>query len=227
VQRDASLVDGGPLALRLATWNLARTNPRSTARIQTLQSHMATINADIWILTETWKQIAPPPEHHLVATSTPAPDRESAAGERWTTIWSRHPAQALTLAAEPDRTAAALITPPNSRPIIVYGTVLPWLSDQRRAPVTGGDAFIASLAAQSEEWRDLRTKHLTTGLIVAGDFNQDLAEKHYYGSGRGRRTGLLARRRSPQEPERSLWCLGRSILERLSPTQPPPPYHPR
>ena len=174
------------ITTRLATWNLDRANPKSTARLATLQSHMETIDADIWILTETWQQIAPSPAHHLIAYSTTAPDRESTAGEAWTAIWSRFPADALSLAAEPERTAAALITLPNGRPIIAYGTVLPWLSDQRRAPLTGKEAFLESLAAQSAEWQGLKEKHPDAGLLIAGDFNQDLADKHYYGSRDGR-----------------------------------------
>lgn len=175
-------------SVRIATWNLARANPhaRSSTRLYALQSHMSAIDADIWVLTETWQQIAPSPAHRLIAYSVAAPDRDSGAGECWTSIWSRHPGQPIPLAAEPERTAAARIVLPGGRPFIVYGTVLPWLSDQRQAPVTGKQAFLDSLAAQSAEWAALKAKYADSALLIAGDFNQDLADKHYYGSGAGR-----------------------------------------
>ena len=54
--------------------------------------------------------------------------------------------------------------------------------------MTGGEAFVASLKEQSRDWARLRAEFPEAGFVVAGDFNQDLAESHYYGSsvGRGR-----------------------------------------
>jgi endonuclease/exonuclease/phosphatase family metal-dependent hydrolase len=42
------------------------------------------------------------------------------------------------------------------------------------------------LGRQAAEWRSLQNDHRNAGLCVAGDFNQDLASSHYYGSAKGR-----------------------------------------
>ncbi|MCB0216444.1 MAG: hypothetical protein H6648_01685 [Caldilineae bacterium] len=76
--------------------------------------------------------------------------------------------------------------PPVGRQIVCFGTVLPWLGDKRRSPILGADTFRASLAEQSRDWSALRARHAEAGLIVTGDFNQDLALGHYYGSRAGR-----------------------------------------
>lgn len=184
--------------MRLATWNLARAR-RDGRRASALVAHMASVDADVWVLTETWRDLAPGEGHRLIAESASAPDRESAAGERWVAVWSRLPGAADALpTADAERTAATRLTAPGSRATIVYGTVLPWLSDARREP-RGADAFCAALEAQREDWDRLRRESPDAELCVAGDFNQDLASRHYYGSKRGRaalaaaleRTGLV------------------------------------
>lgn len=86
-----------------------------------------------------------------------------------------------------ERTACARVIMPDGRPLHVYGTVLPWLSDRRRLPLTGTAAFLAALAEQAADWCRLRDTHLDAALCVVGDLNQDLrAAGHYYGSSAGR-----------------------------------------
>jgi endonuclease/exonuclease/phosphatase family metal-dependent hydrolase len=64
--------------------------------------------------------------------------------------------------------------------------VLPWLDDRRYAPLRGSDAFCEVLRRQAAEWSSLQQENPDAGICVAGDFNQDLAPSHYYGSARGR-----------------------------------------
>ncbi len=70
--------------------------------------------------------------------------------------------------------------------LIVYGTVLPWLSDKRFDPLRGAAAFTRELAMQAEDWVRIRSENPEFGFCMAGDFNQDLSDKHYYGSKIGR-----------------------------------------
>ena len=172
--------------VRIATWNLMRARPGSSGRTAALLAHMDAISPDVWVLTETFRDLRPGPDYTLVASSTDAPDREAARGECWTAIWSRVPGMPVELAADPERTAAARVQFADAEPLLIVGTVLPWLSDTRYAPLRGGDAFCAVLARQAGEWRELQKKHSDAGMCVAGDFNQDLAASHYYGSARGR-----------------------------------------
>lgn len=171
--------------MRIATWNLARARP-SSRRAAALQAQMRAIDADLWVLTETWVGLAPSPEHRLVARAAAAADRDARRGEVWTAIWSRLPAEPLSSAAEPDRCAAARIAPAGHPPFLCFGSVLPWLSDGRRLPLRGAPAFLAALAEQRAGWLALRAQHPGAGLVLAGDLNQDLAPVHYYGSRAGR-----------------------------------------
>lgn len=166
--------------MRLATWNLNRSNSRSV-RYERMKPMMAEADADVWVLTETHIDVAPSPDHRLISYSADALDGKSAQGECWVAVWSRLPADVVPLLADRERTAAVRIGGS-----IVIGTVLPWGSDDRDPELRGEAAFRARLAEQSADWQ--RVGATADGLCVAGDFNQDLlAEGHNYGSNGGRR----------------------------------------
>jgi len=141
-------------------------------------------NADVWVLTETSRDFAPGDGYQLIAASHDAPDR--GAGECWTAIWSRLPAAAVGTGAELDRTACIRVKGPRGQSAIVYGTVLPWLSDRRRKGIRGGAAFVASLEEQALDWNRIRRRNRGSQFYVVGDFNQTLGARHYYGSKLGR-----------------------------------------
>jgi endonuclease/exonuclease/phosphatase family metal-dependent hydrolase len=66
--------------------------------------------------------------------------------------------------------------------------VLPWLgSPWRHVEAANGRAFAEALSVQAADWQNLRESHSDHALIVAGDFNQDLAATHHYGSRANRR----------------------------------------
>jgi endonuclease/exonuclease/phosphatase family metal-dependent hydrolase len=145
------------------------------------------------------------------SASTSGTDRPSEPGERWATIWSRFPIEPLAATSDPVRTVAARVVPPGGTPLIVYRTVLPWLgSPWRGVEAAGGEAFAAALDLQAGDWCALRESHPGHELFVAGDFNQDLADTHYYGSRVNRqrlvaalqRAGLVALTASSDDPVR-------------------------
>jgi hypothetical protein len=168
--------------MRVATWNLNRCRPGGSARAEQLQSRMAAVAADVWVLTETHRDFPPCPGYRLVSHSADAPDRDTGRGECWVAIWSRLPAERVELTADLERVAAARV----GGYVVVVGTVLPWLADDRHPDVRGEAAFRARLAEQAADWRRLG-REPGSGLCVAGDFNQDLLTSgHYYGSKQGR-----------------------------------------
>jgi endonuclease/exonuclease/phosphatase family metal-dependent hydrolase len=168
-------------ALTLATWNLERPVAASRRRVEELRRWMRTVGADVWVLTETHDGIVPEPYYSSVAST--GTDRHGEPGERWAAIHSRFPLEPLLPTSDPIRSVAARIAPPESSPFIVYGTVLPWIgSSWRGVPSSGGRAFNAAIDAQAADWASLRSAYPDLDLYVLGDFNQDLAERHYYGS---------------------------------------------
>jgi hypothetical protein len=147
---------------------------------------MARVAADVWVLTETHRDFAPGADFRLVASSANAPDRHSDRGETWVAIWSRQPSEGVESVADPERACAARLVTAEVGEIMVVGTVLPWLSDTRDPTRRGTQAFLVRLREQAADWRRYCARS-GTGVVVAGDFNQDLLPVgHYYGSAVGR-----------------------------------------
>jgi endonuclease/exonuclease/phosphatase family metal-dependent hydrolase len=120
------------------------------------------------------------------------------------------------------------VRPTTGRPLIVYGTVLPWLGSRwRDFPADNGVAFRAALAAQLADWITLAHQFPDGDLCVIGDLNQDLSRRYYYGS-RANRTALLdalatvrlsALTADPSDPVRALAPLLASIDHICVPTR--------
>ncbi len=162
--------------LTLANWNLERALPkkRRAEQITTIINERA---ADIWILTETHKDIGP--MHSNVITSKISPN-----GECWTSICSQFPITPLMeYVSDKERCTAARINHSKYGELIIYATVLPWVgSSWNSQPWHKGEAFISALTLYRQDWKKLQLAYPEAIHIIAGDFNQSLVDKHYYGS---------------------------------------------
>ena len=171
--------------MKIANWNLKRIGP-SERRAEPIRQQLKAVNADIWVLTETHELISPGSDFSSVMSGKP--EGESRAGEHWAGIWSRYPMKHLpAFVSDESRCTAALIEHPDFGDMTVYATVLPWTGSKWRdiEPV-GGAAFEAALNLYTLDWKKLREAFPNALHVVAGDFNQDLAPYHYYGSKRQR-----------------------------------------
>jgi len=138
-------------------------------------------DSPLWILTETHESVGPGEEYSRCFSGEP--DRPSESGERWVGIWSRFPLEPLpAFASDSSRCAVARVSGTPMGEVIVYGCVLPWSTPWRGIPAANGEAFGAALSLMSSDWQRLREAFPSAALIVAGDFNQSLADHHYYGS---------------------------------------------
>lgn len=166
--------------LSIANWNLERINPNQK-RYLSMKEHFASVAADIWFLTET--HVEATPNVGFFSCFSADPDRVSKAGEKWSSIWSRWPIEILTdYVGDPSRCVAGRISESPFGEIITYATVLPWLSDPRGKIIGAYQAYAEALRMQSVDWQKIQQDFVDATLIVAGDFNQDLSERHYYGS---------------------------------------------
>lgn len=171
--------------IRIATWNVQRPKLSEVKRRARLLESIQAAQADIWILTETHASLIP--GLGFTSTTTEELDPIHEPGETWVTIWSRFPMESVTHTSDPSRTCAARIVPNGSRPLVVYGTVLPWIgSPWQGIPSANGAAFSAALNAQLLDWVSLQREHPDCDFVLAGDFNQDMSTSHYYGSRRNR-----------------------------------------
>ena len=118
-------------------------------------------------------------------TAIHSEQRYSMPGGRWTTIWTSLPLLEVLETADPGRCVAVRLDAGDAGELVVYGTVLPWNGD------TGPDATSARtrlgrvprvVPGQGREWASLREHHPEATIIVAGDLNQDLGGRHYYGT---------------------------------------------
>src|SRR5688500_14052846 len=108
--------------MRIATWNLQRPANGGSSRALRLLERIKAIDADVWVLTETHEAISPGDGYRAVSTT--GSDRDQAAGERWTMIWSRLPIVGVETTCDPVRTVCARIAVDAGRTLLVYGTVL-------------------------------------------------------------------------------------------------------
>ena len=167
--------------MRIANWNLQRVHP-SESRAERIVKQLKLVQADIWVLTETHELISPGELFSSVMSGMH--DAESKPGEHWAGIWSRFPLKHLpSFVSDESRCTAALIKHPEIGEVTVYATVLPWIgSAWRDIEAAGGAAFEAALNTYTTDWQKLRAAFPNALHVVAGDFNQDLAPYHYYGS---------------------------------------------
>lgn len=193
--------------MKIANWNLRRVLP-SQRRVPAIRDRFAAVGADIWILTETHEFVGP--DGGFGAVMSGEPDRKSSPGERWAGIWSRLPVKHLpSFVSDAARCTAAHISHPDIGEIVVYATVLPWGgSTWRGIESAGGAAFEAALNTYVRDWQNIRSAFPNALRVIAGDFNQDLAPYHYYGSKRQRKllesglaeAGVIARTAEANDP---------------------------
>jgi len=199
--------------MRIATWNVERPGDGDSSRTKRILAKLEEIAADIWILTETHETVRPKSGAHQVSS----PNIEAApishrVGEHKVTVWSRWPMLNRYEVSMVNRAAWTAIETPIGD-LIVYGTVIPyhgarWPYGTKR----NWDAHYAAIAVQGAEWGRLRQKYPSSGMCVAGDFNQNRTGAYKYGSKWGRKLLDLALE------ENGLTCvtqLGHPLTEEL------------
>lgn len=175
-----------PNSLRIATWNLnyALSN---TERGEACRKQIAEVDADVWILTETRVDFAPP-GFHLVVFSGQVPGITQ--NGWWVSIWIKEPhfVSRITIPTnDPERTACSVIKLANLPDLLVYGVVLPWHNDPRRGSRDWQKTFTDSLELFEQDIKKLRAAYSGHVFCSAGDFNQALLDITYaYGTDAGR-----------------------------------------
>lgn len=165
--------------LRVGTWNVQYA--RGMEKNQRRRDFLASKEAQVWVLTETHDDLDLSASHEPVHSD----QRYSAPGGRWTTIWTSLPLIERLPTSDPRRCVAVRLDAGDAGEVIVYGTVLPWNGDVgpgKDSAAKGWEEFPRVVPGQGREWASLRERFPEATLIVAGDLNQDLGGKHYYGT---------------------------------------------
>lgn len=169
--------------MKIATWNLESVRRLGSDRKAAFYDAIGKLEADVWILTETWvaTYLQPLSGYVVAAQSSQAEDLASAPERCWVSIWVRETIThtPVEIHTQQDRIAGIRIKIPGHPDMVVVGTVLPWNSDKLWP---GADGFCRAVAVQSSEWTRVRPKHDDCTFLVAGDFNQSLPGVSRYGS---------------------------------------------
>ena len=181
--------------IRIATWNIERPKARQVEKCNAILARMRTINADVWILTETNACVTPGTDYHgLSSTPIDGPERY-APGENRTTIWSRFPIKRSVATHDPETAVCAEIEHPGGLALI-YGTIIPYHAagtkyQYRYEGVNvvgrkGWELHYESIQHHGVEWQRLRKEFPDHSLCVAGDLNQNRDGRRWYGTKAGR-----------------------------------------
>ena len=170
--------------MRIATWNVESLRRLTPEREAAFHKTMAEVNADVWVLTETWTTFSPGAGYKLLSQSKKAADLNRWPDRCWVSIWVKSPLLGASQETrnQPDRLACCRIEMPSQQNLVVVGTVLPWSSDELWP---GDSGFCASLALQTGEWETLRCGLNSSTLVVTGDFNQSIPYERWYGFKKG------------------------------------------
>lgn len=173
--------------LTIATWNLEKLTPRSWKRKDSIKQKIQEINADVWVFTEIkhGNQLAADfLPNYQVTTS-----QEYNSGFADVMICSRFPHQKISLESQTYETACVSIELDSHRPLIVYGTIIPYRNDGviKREKLALDQVHVAiwekhqaAIAHQGNDWASLIQKYPNHALCVAGDFNQSRDETGWY-----------------------------------------------
>lgn len=187
--------------LRIATWNVQRPESGDDARLPQLAHRLRSMDADIWILTETHQSLSPGLEYR--AAFTRQMRGKFHLGECRTAIWSRLPI-AKTIATHDPETAVCVEVTTDNGAILVYGTVIPYHQagvGQRTyrsggVDVTGMQPWQLHYESIDRHLHDLMSisqRHPDHPICFGGDFNQSRdgrkwgGGRQWYGTEEGRR----------------------------------------
>jgi endonuclease/exonuclease/phosphatase family metal-dependent hydrolase len=167
--------------LRIATWNVDRSGIQKKRRIGPQLTKLTSIDADILVLTETHESVRPKGyDYHVESEPEPGYHQK---GESCVAIWSRYPLKPVPTAAENRYfTVCAQIHEPQAvGNIIVYGTIITYGNDGVSEGVKAWQRHRDAVKSQTLEWNRLKRRYPAHLRIVAGDFNENLDGKKWYG----------------------------------------------
>jgi endonuclease/exonuclease/phosphatase family metal-dependent hydrolase len=174
--------------VRVATWNLQRARG-AKARLQ--EEVLADVKADVIVLTEP----ASPSLLGVGAARSPVERVGPSGKEAWIAIVGRD-VERIEPTYPFERLAVAATVRDDGIPIVLYGSVLPWLAAPHHAPEVArpGETSLAMfqrlLNEQVDDIRRLQVRFPEAPVLWIGDFNQTLDGPNRGGS-EARRT-LLA-----------------------------------
>jgi endonuclease/exonuclease/phosphatase family metal-dependent hydrolase len=163
---------------RIATWNLERPRQKGWIKNQRRLDQIRTVNADVWVLTETNLAIDLGSDYESIA-STPWHNYHQK-GENLTTICSRWKILRDLPTFDRHWAVCAEIDSPFGA-MIIYGTVLPYAHDKGISGVAKcWEEHRRFIHQHHEDWLRIQKQYPDHLICIAGDFNQSRDESGWY-----------------------------------------------
>ena len=164
------------LTMRIATWNMERLKKGNRAA-SAYDEHLRELRADVTVVTEPGSGFG---ERHPTALVAPELRLGSKKPEAWVAILGSS-LDAASLEIPYKHLAVAGTTTIEGQRILIYGSVLPWLSARRHAYDVYGstdrpfiDVFTTAIGQQVGDMRRLQALYPDHLPIWAGDFNHTI-----------------------------------------------------
>ncbi len=162
--------------MRIGTWNLERLR-RGVRYSDAYDTALAAMEVDLLIVTEPGPGFR---ERHPGAHLSPEERPNSVGEEAWVAILGSS-LETVSLDINYRHLAVASRTVSDGTNVVVYGSILPWLSARTQAPDVYGssgrpfiEVFETALREQAEDMTELRRRYPDDALVWAGDFNHPL-----------------------------------------------------
>ena len=165
--------------MRIATWNLERPKLGGSAKNGARLNQIRSIDADLWILTETSSAIDL--SGYTSHPTSPPPQRENRSpGENYATILSRWPVLRTLNTWNSVLSVCVEVHAPIGL-LLAYGTIITYAND--RGDDGASKRWIEhrkSIDSHRRDWLRLRREYPNHGFVVAGDFNQSRDGSGWY-----------------------------------------------
>lgn len=172
--------------LRSATWNLEHPKPKSPKKTPAVLDQIQTINADVWILTETNNLAVDLSKKGYFKFSSIEYQDKRLDQNAYTTIWSRIQAPTEMLKTFDPILAVCIKVNLQGYNLLIYGTIITWHGDRGiDGKSKSWEEHYQSIEQHGNDWEHLAKTNPDCKLITAGDFNQARDGSRWYGTQKG------------------------------------------
>ena len=177
------------MKFKIATWNLDEASTTNKTRAGCQIEKLANIDADILILTETSQEIDLAKYGYNCIQNL----EKNEYGKFYSVIWSKYEIVKRISTYDEATAVCCKIVLPNRNDIIIYGTIITYLSDKGSEGISKyGEEHYKEILRQGEDWSNIIKKYSPKLFCLAGDFNQPRDGSSWYSAKAANKRGIEA-----------------------------------
>ncbi len=172
--------------LKIATWNLEHPKPNSWKKKPAIIDQIQTINADVWILTETNNLAIDLSSFGYAKFSSTEYEHKGLQQNAYTTIWSKIQASTQVIKTFDRDISVCIKVNLKDYNLLIYGTIITWHGDRGSdGKSKNWEEHYHSIEQHGNDWEQIMKMNPNSKLIIAGDFNQSRDGSGWYGTRKG------------------------------------------